>query len=103
MTKFSTSYRYTTALSRLTLTLQVLLASGLVGCAHTPEAGTQSPSDASIHELIENTGFDQVLDRVVRRMDDVVTAKTDDVIANKKLNAAQIKIFAEGRKDMIAA
>ena len=103
MTKFSTSYRCAAALSRLTIILQVLLTSGMVGCAHTPETGTQSPTDASIHELIETTGFDRVLERVVRRMGDVVTAKTDDAIANKKLNAGQMQIFVEGRKDMVAA
>lgn len=102
-TKVLTPRRYAGAFSLLTLVLQVLLASGMVGCAHTPEPGTQSPSDASIHELIETTSFDQIVDRVVRRMGDIVTAKTDDAIAKKKLNAAQMQIFEEGRKDMIAA
>jgi hypothetical protein len=35
-------------------------------------------------------------------MDDVVTAKIDDAIAEKKLNAAQMQIFEQGRKDIVA-
>jgi uncharacterized protein len=103
MTKLTTPRRYARAFSLLTLVLQVLLVSGMVGCAHTPGASTQPPSDTSIHELIETTSFDQIVDRLVRRMGDLITAKTDDAIARKNLNAAQMQIFKEGRKDMVAA
>lgn len=93
--------RYAGMFSPLTLVLQVLLVSVMAGCAQTPEVGTQSPSGTSIHVLIETTSFDQIVDRLVRRMGDIVTAQTDDVIARKNLNAAQLQIFEEGRRDMI--
>lgn len=75
---------------------------GIQGCAHAPDSGALPPSDASIHELIETTGFDQIETRLVRRGADVMLEKYDTLIAKKKLNPTQTEIFREGTKDMVA-
>jgi hypothetical protein len=103
MSTWSSQQRFTGILSLRTLLLNILLACGIAGCAHISQPADIAPSDSSIHELIETTNFDQVAARLVRRTDDIITAKTDDAVAKKKLNAAQLQIFAEGRKSMVAA
>jgi hypothetical protein len=82
--------------------VQLLLACGSTGCAHTPDRSNLPPSDISIHRLIEITSFDQIVDRLVSRMGDEIIAKTDQLIASKTLNAAQLRIFEEGRLSMIS-
>ena len=103
MTKRSSACRHTAIFSPRALFLQIVLACGLTGCAYTPDQSMRPPSDASIHELIETVSFDQVVDRVVRRASDVIVAKTDETISKKSLNASQMQIFSDGRREMIAA
>jgi hypothetical protein len=102
MTNHSSLCRHTATFSPFALFLQILFAYVLTGCAHSPDKGTLPPSDASIHELLETVSFDQIVDRIVKRASDVILVKTDEAISKKTLNAAQMQIFLDGRKEMIA-